>query len=267
MSVDSGADHLNDELQVVEPSVAMTQWIYLHHLIVRCGGFVEYIDSDPDLPDMVFTANAGIVHNGRAVVSNFKHHERKGEERYFQSYFSSRGLDVLYPKHHFEGQGDSFILHDTLFLGCGKPNQFYYRSSRDCASSIAEFLGVRDIFFCHISHSFFYHLDTCFFPLKSLTDDVIHILYAQDAFDADTKERFSAMPPEKFRFHPVIREEASDFVCNSIQLGNHVIMPKSLGGNTMRLVLSLGEYKVHEVQMSEFLKAGGAARCLSLNIG
>ena len=36
---------------------------------------------EPRLPDLVFTANAGVVAGGRVVLSHFLHPERRGEVR------------------------------------------------------------------------------------------------------------------------------------------------------------------------------------------
>ena len=40
-------------------------------------------------PDLVFTANAGVAHNGIAVISKFKHPERQGEEKYFKNWLGN----------------------------------------------------------------------------------------------------------------------------------------------------------------------------------
>ena len=41
------------------------------------------VDPQPGLPDMVFTANAGLERNGTVLLSSFYHPERRGEEHYF----------------------------------------------------------------------------------------------------------------------------------------------------------------------------------------
>jgi len=63
--------------------IALRQWLRLHHLFIRFGAWVEYVDPAPEQPDMVFTANAGLVKGNKVVLSRFKHEERQGEEAFF----------------------------------------------------------------------------------------------------------------------------------------------------------------------------------------
>jgi N-dimethylarginine dimethylaminohydrolase len=47
------------------------------------------------LPDLVFTANAGVVVGRRALVSRFRYPERQREEVYFARWFRGQGYEVL----------------------------------------------------------------------------------------------------------------------------------------------------------------------------
>ena len=60
----------------------------------------------------------------------------------------------------------------------------------------------------------------------------------------------------------VVEEEAMVFCCNSVVLGRDIVMP----AGAPRLVRQLEErgYKCHTLEMSEFLKAGGACKCLTM---
>src|SRR2546430_17306076 len=61
------------------------------------------------LPDMVFTANAGIVLGEEFVLSRFFYRERQVEEPVFRDWFLSHGyhLHELPPDLPFEGAGDA----------------------------------------------------------------------------------------------------------------------------------------------------------------
>ena len=70
---------------------AQQQW---EALVGRIGEFADVvtIDPQPDLPDMVFTANAGAVYGNKAIASHFMPHERRPEEQHFKRWFSENGL-------------------------------------------------------------------------------------------------------------------------------------------------------------------------------
>ena len=76
-----------DLSQTPEKELARTQWNNLHHHIIRLGGWLEYVDHADGWPDMVFTANAGLVRGKDVVLSNFRHPERAGEEAFFRQWF------------------------------------------------------------------------------------------------------------------------------------------------------------------------------------
>src|SRR4051812_1003578 len=75
-------------------SLALRQWEALARLIGTVAQ-VERITAEPGVPDMVFTANAGLVLERRCVLSRFKHAERQGEEAHFARWFAAQGFEVL----------------------------------------------------------------------------------------------------------------------------------------------------------------------------
>ena len=75
-------------------TVASRQWENLARLI----GTVAQVDSimpAAGVPDMVFTANAGLVLGNKCVPSRFRHPERQAEEPHFDAWFRQHGFDVL----------------------------------------------------------------------------------------------------------------------------------------------------------------------------
>jgi len=60
-------------------------------------------------------------------------------------------------------------------------------------------------------------------------------------------------------------EEANAFICNAICVRKTVISPIGVTGKTREALRQLG-YAVKEVDMSEFMKAGGACQCLVLKL-
>jgi N-dimethylarginine dimethylaminohydrolase len=60
----------------------------------------------------------------------------------------------------------------------------------------------------------------------------------------------------------VVEEEAAHFSCNAVVLDHEIVMPEG----APQLVKSLRDrgYNCHPLPMTEFLKAGGACKCLTM---
>jgi len=60
-------------------------------------------------------------------------------------------------------------------------------------------------------------------------------------------------------------EEAQQFACNAVVVGRKAVIPRTC----RRLAADLEKrgFTVYPLDFSEFIKAGGAARCLTLGIG
>ena len=70
----------------VDHAVAREQWDNLYQLLVgEIGAAVEIIDPVVGLPDLVFTANAGLLVGNTFIASNFRYPERAREEPHWQS--------------------------------------------------------------------------------------------------------------------------------------------------------------------------------------
>ena len=63
------------------------EWAALHRALAVIGAAIELLPPVPHLPDLVFTANAAVVLDRRAVLSRFRYPERSGEEEPFASGF------------------------------------------------------------------------------------------------------------------------------------------------------------------------------------
>ena len=92
------------------PAAAASQWQALSALLEK-HATVERIVPQKGLPDMVFTANAGLVVGDRFVLSSFLHRERRGEEAHFKKWFKKQGFEVFeLPRDlPFEGAGDALM--------------------------------------------------------------------------------------------------------------------------------------------------------------
>ena len=75
--------------------LAMSQWRHLINALTSAGAEIAHILPHPDLPDMVFTANAGLVKDKQVILSNFKHEERCGEQYLFERWFLQRRYETI----------------------------------------------------------------------------------------------------------------------------------------------------------------------------
>lgn len=231
---------------------ARQQWHGLmHELEHEVGVTLERMEPVAGLPDMVFTANAGIVHDRKAVPSRFRHPERQREEAFFEAWFRCQGYEVtlLEPGLYFEGAGDLLQFPDVWFGG--------YRQRTDIRAyaRLSEIFG-REIVPLELVNPYFYHLDTCFCPLSGGD-----LLYYPPAFDPYALTVISARI-SKDRQMIVPEADALRFACNAICIGRHVVLPDGCP-DTMKQLEDRG-YQPHPVPLDEFMKAGGSAKCLTL---
>src|SRR5947208_4449276 len=72
-----------DKTRKAVPGLPQKQWQLLHEKLRGLGAQIELVTPQPGLPDMVFTANAGLAVGQKFIRSNFRHKEGQGEEAHF----------------------------------------------------------------------------------------------------------------------------------------------------------------------------------------
>jgi N-dimethylarginine dimethylaminohydrolase len=234
--------------------LARKQWDALRATIEEHADVVV-LDPQPKLPDLVFTANAGVVYGNKAVASHFMPQERRPEERHNKKWFRENGFELLDldEKIGFEGAGDCLFDRGGPWLWTG----YGYRTEIEAHAEIQKFFDV-ELVSIKLVDSRFYHIDTCFCPLTGG-----FLMYHPPAFDFDSRIAIeSRIPPHKRII--VDTMDAGNFACNAINIGDIVILNKA--SDPLKARLMLAGFKVREVELSEFLKAGGSAKCLSLKL-
>jgi N-dimethylarginine dimethylaminohydrolase len=230
---------------------AVRQWTALRQAIEGAGARVSLVDPVQGLPDLVFTANAAVVYQQRAIIASFRHPERQKEEPYFAAWFAVHDYQVEWPPDgvFFEGAGDALFCGDTLFAG--------YRTRSDARGHqrIGEMLGCR-VIPLELVNAYYYHLDTCFCPLAP---DVA--IYFPEAFDDYGKQALRELVGELL---PVREEEARRFACNAVVVGRTVIT--NTGCPELHAQLRQLGFEPRETSLDEFVKAGGSAKCLTLRL-
>src|SRR6059058_1814739 len=144
------------------PVRAHQQWKALHDALVRLGVEIELMTPQQGLPDLVFTANAGLVYHNRFFSSRFRHEVRARETPHFDAWFAAHGFEVehLPEGMYFEGAGDALFCGSTLFAG------YRIRSDVGGHQHLAGQIGVQ-VLPVELVDPRFYHLDTCFCPLAA----------------------------------------------------------------------------------------------------
>jgi len=238
---------------LVNMELAAKQWKNFHD-ILSSKASIRLIEPVAGLPDMVFTANGGLVcRDHEVIVSSFRYPERQDESPYFSKYFEDSGYCILWLNGDikFEGAGD--VLFDSngqVWFGYG------HRSDVEALDEIATILHAR-VNGLTLVDPRWYHLDTAFCPLANG-----YVIAYEKAFSSQSvnkiKNEFSN------RIIWISDRDANNFACNAVNIGNDVILNKA--SDELKAALSKINFSVIEVDVSEFIKAGGACKCLTLEL-
>jgi N-dimethylarginine dimethylaminohydrolase len=247
-----GGGNLRDE--------AERQWAELHRALVSAGAAVETIEPAPGLPDLVFTANAAVVLDGKAVLSRFRHPERQQEEPIFAASFgalAARGvLDAVVRLPEglvLEGAGDCIwdAKRRLFWLGCG------FRSDPAAAAFLERQFG-RPCVALPLAEACFYHLDTalCVLPCGSM-------IYYPQAFTPAALAAIEAHVAPEQRI-ALDRADAERFAANAVCIHKTIVL--SSCSAALRAALEERGYAVVQTPLHAFLRSGGSACCLTLRL-
>jgi N-dimethylarginine dimethylaminohydrolase len=238
----------------VDPDQALTQWEGLVATLEATGAEVVVMEPEADVPDLVFTANAGVVNGGQFVPSHFRHPERRPETPINAAWFAKRGwqVDHLPAELDHEGAGDAlpFTPEDgrTVLL-----SGYSFRSDAGAATELSTLLRcpVRPI---QLVDPRLYHVDLTFCPLDSR-----RAIVAPLGWDAYGRKVVETLVPEPLVLSD---DETLSFCANSVVVGTTIVMP-AVPSRVGRQLEAWG-FTVVGCKIDEFLKAGGGCRCLTL---
>mgnify|MGYP001596317751 CR=1 FL=1 len=242
-----------DKKNEVNREKSIKQWDELVGVYLKNKSNVKILNPVIGLPDMVFTANGAFVIKNKALISNFKFKERKNESKIFEKWFKVNGYEVIRIPNEiiFEGQGDAFNFNDKIFAGFG------FRSILKSHLYLKN-LFHKEVVSLRLINPKFYHLDTCFCILKNG-----EAVYYPGAFNKDSVLKIK----KNFKITIEINEyDALKFFCNSVSIDNLLVTStKGYTSKSLSAIKKLG-YIIKSVDLSEFKKSGGGARCLTLSI-
>jgi N-dimethylarginine dimethylaminohydrolase len=232
-------------------AVAHQQWHDLKRHLEEAGAKVSLLPPVPNLPDLVFTANAALIFRDTAVLARFRPAQRQAEVAYDESWLAEHGFQVRHVPEgiHFEGAGDALFCGDTLFAG------YRIRSDALGHQQIGQQLGVR-VIPLELIDPYYYHLDTCFCPLAPG-----QAIYFPPAFDDYGRRVLASLVPELIS---VDATEAPRFACNAVVVGGTVVT--NTGCPKLHESLRQRGFEPRETPLDEFVKAGGSAKCLTLRL-
>jgi N-dimethylarginine dimethylaminohydrolase len=236
----------------VDVDLAQEQWQALIRAYRDHGHTVDTVKPVPGLPDMVFAANAAVVHEGRVFGSLFHAPERRPESIPYETWFKAAGFDVYRPESVCEGEGDLIPAGRWILAGTG------FRTTREAHREVQEFFGAPVIGLTLVD-PYFYHLDTALFVLDDQGDG--NIAYYPEAFSPGSREVLARLYPDAVI---ATREDAMAFGLNSVSDGRHVFV--SPGATTLADQLADRGYVPVPVDMTEFHKAGGGIKCCTQEI-
>jgi lysine-ketoglutarate reductase/saccharopine dehydrogenase-like protein (TIGR00300 family) len=233
---------------------AAAQWERLYAFLEERAD-IELIEPQPGLPDMVFTANGAFIAGNRVLPGRFYHGQRRREEEHFKNWFGSRNYEIVsFPEDvPFEGAGDAFLDDERKCLWAA------YGERTDLAAHplLAAAMDI-EVVSLRLTDPRFYHLDTCFcLPGKG------YLIYYPEAFDRESRHRIEQRVPEALRI-AVSEEDALAFACNAVVLENQLIVNQA--SEPLRMRLEECGFDTVEIELTEFIKSGGGAKCLILDL-
>jgi N-dimethylarginine dimethylaminohydrolase len=234
---------------------ARRQWDRFTETLL-CAGDVTLVEveANENVPDLVFTANAGLICGNLAVVSSFRHPERRLEQSIYRAALARAGLATTYLRQtYFEGAGDAIFdrVRPLCYAGYG------WRTERSATLQLQEIVGCRVMPLLLVDERF-YHLDTALCPLGSG-----HVMVYFDAFSphAQTLLRRAIDPDYLIE---VGMDDALALACNAVEVGDALVMHSA--SRPLRERLHDAGYRVFTTELDEFIRAGGSAKCLTLRL-
>ncbi len=245
---------MQGQLSATNNEVADRQWLQLRQILSRYAT-VASLPPVKGLPDLVFTANAAVLFGQTAVLSSFRFPERQPEAEHFGKWLTQEGFTVetLPNGVRFEGAGDALFdrSHPLLWFGHG------YRSELGAQSHLQQHLRV-EVQPLELCDPRFYHLDTCFCPLEGG-----YLLYFPPAFTAASNQAIESRVSQEKRI-AVLEADAVRFACNAVNLGTKVVLNDA--SEDLKEQLNECGFEVIKTPVTEFMRSGGAAKCLSLRL-
>ncbi|MEK6544481.1 MAG: arginine deiminase family protein [Elusimicrobiota bacterium] len=209
--------------------------------LIKCGLDVLTMKPDPAFPDSCFVEDTAIVTEHGAIILNLGHRKRKGEQETVGTRLAPYKKSELLRTQGAVDGGDVLRADSHYFIGLSN------RTDQQGADDLGKALAKWGFTCSTVRVSRVLHLKT-------------GAAYLGDGNILTIKE--FAATPEWARFKVHVVDDDEWYASNSLRVNDFVLVPAGFP-KTKKLVTSL-DYKVVDVDMSEFYKMDGSLSCLSL---
>lgn len=232
---------------------AVRQWERFFELAGCLGVEPVELASNPQAPGLVFAAHAALIAGGLAIVSSFRHAERRREQPLLRAGLAKAGFATTFLRQtYFEGGGDALFdrVRPVLYAGYG------WRTERAAVMQLQEIIGCRVLPLLLVDERL-PHLDQVLCPLGS--GHVLVHLAALSPYAQQLVRR--AVDPGALI--EVSLDDALGGACGALEIGDALL----LDGCSRRLRERLNGigYRVFCTDLGAFA-AGGGARALALRL-
>ena len=241
-------------------ATATQQWTALQTALRDAGAAIEIVRPEAGLPDLVFTANAAVVLDRKALLARFHHPQRQGEEPVFTAAFKALARSGLIDEIVslpagvvLEGAGDCIFdaQRQMFWMGCG------FRSDAAAAHVIEAEFGIPCVPL-ELTNPSFYHLDTAFCALPCGG-----VMYHPQAFSRDALAAIHAQVAPRDRI-ALDADDAARFAANAVCVNRAIVLSRC--SVALRATLEQRGYAVLQTPLTAFLRSGGSACCLTLRL-
>jgi N-dimethylarginine dimethylaminohydrolase len=284
----SGAEYFGDadainELMDSNIPVNLNQAIAEHNLIkqslIDAGVNVIQVAAPPNCQDGVYTANWGLVRNGKAIMSRLPN-TRQAEESYALKAVQGLNLQpMILPEtiNRFSGQGDSLACGNIIFV------QSPYRTVEGAHRYVKDWLGFDELIALQtkparrfkfgpakinkitgLPDSPTYDIDLAIAILKYPEENQKGLIaYCPDVFKTNSRkilDNYDKVDKIKVSY----KEAMTYYALNLVSTGETVVM--NSGAPLFEAALHEHGLKTVSLDLPELRKGGGSIRCTTLSL-
>ena len=253
-------------------SVSKTSALKQHGELVKAFANVYlYTLKKPEdsLPDIVFTANAGLClprlsRNPIVLLPYMKYPQRQAELKYLKQIYEELGVQTIeFPGDEsapFEGQAELKWFHGGTKAVCGYGHRSTKKSFDIVDRLFKKIYGAHkapELLVLHLKSADYYHLDVAMLEFDD-TKCIVH----RKAFSAESIKKLKGfLGPEN-----VFVIDTDDTFCLNAVVDGPTLVTHMLTAPLKKELEGITGKDIRMVNTSEFEKSGGSVRCMTLDI-
>ncbi len=273
----------------VDRKQAISQWQAFARSLCQSGVRVFVIPPRPDLPGLVYPANAGFLFPYADPLPSAEKHfylanllpARAGEQAVYKEFLAKLGFHTAHLQARFEGEADFFPVANLYLFTYGRikaqrfrlrrglppyERVYGFRSEMAALRELQQIVGDKEILPLELSNEAYYHGDTA---LCSFGANRQFLLTYLDALTKPSVEQLQTTL--KDNLISLGAQDAALYAANSFPLaGNGQTLLFMPAGVSKALLVQVRERGVEPVliDVSEFLaKGGGSVKCMICDLG